>query len=378
MIKEFIGKSYETEQDKKNILKNYDDYEKRKLIYLNEMYKENSLNTLINSWSKYEKHIHKFEELFNKDLMEFNSNEIKGVITNLVSYGTDVKSGVYNFINNYFKWCELRGEVITNPCNVIDRKKIISDNEQVLKKKIQSIDYIEDLLELSDDLNCLYLAFPLLLARYGIVGNKLSYMRKLKWEDIDYENKKVRICDEVNGTFYIPVDDIFLKWIKTMKETTTYDSVRKGDNIVTKDLYDNGYVLKKTTDEGGYIKNDSSVNSRNARFTKLMKEFDKSFKRISYEGLYKARILDFLVKARESGALTTDKMYKIDRIFMPKATKEQLFEKNTRLKRLWSTVGGDKIYTQRESENIPLVDNSIAKELANEYKIDLSTLPEIR
>ena len=63
---------------------------------------------------------------------------------------------------------------------------------------------------------------------------------------------------------------------------------------------------------------------------------------------------------------------------MPKATKEQLFEKNTRLKRLWSTVGGDKIYTQRESENIPLVDNSIAKELANEYKIDLSTLPEIR
>ena len=60
MIKEFIGKSYETEQDKKNILKNYDDYEKRKLIYLNEMYKENSLNTLINSWSKYEKHIHKF------------------------------------------------------------------------------------------------------------------------------------------------------------------------------------------------------------------------------------------------------------------------------------------------------------------------------
>ena len=147
MIKEFIGKSYETEQDKKNILKNYDDYEKRKLIYLNEMYKENSLNTLINSWSKYEKHIHKFEELFNKDLMEFNSNEIKGVITNLVSYGTDVKSGVYNFINNYFKWCELRGEVVTNPCNVIDRKKIISDNEQVLKKKIQSIDYIEDLLE---------------------------------------------------------------------------------------------------------------------------------------------------------------------------------------------------------------------------------------
>lgn len=71
-------------------------------------------------------------------------------------------------------------------------------------------------------------------------------------------------------------------------------------------------------------------------------------------------------------------MYKIDRIFMPKATKEQLFEKNTRLKRLWSTVGGDKIYTQRESENIPLVDNSIAKELANEYNIDLSTLPEIR
>ena len=31
MIKEFIGKSYETEQDKKNILKNYDDYEKKKI-----------------------------------------------------------------------------------------------------------------------------------------------------------------------------------------------------------------------------------------------------------------------------------------------------------------------------------------------------------
>ena len=159
-------------------------------------------------------------------------------------------------------------------------------------------------------------------------------MRKLKWEDIDYENKKVRICDEVNGTFYIPVDDIFLKWIKTMKETTTYDSVRKGDNIVTKDLYDNGYVLKKTTDEGGYIKNDSSVNSRNARFTKLIKEFDKSFKRVSYKGLDKARMLDFLVKARESGALTTDKMYKIDRIFMPKATKEQLFEKEYSFKKI--------------------------------------------
>ena len=108
---------------------------KRKLIYLNEMYKENSLNTLINSWSKYEKHIHDFEKLFNKDLMEFNSNEIKGVITNLVSYGTDVKSGVYNFITNYFKWCIIRGEVIINPCNVIDRKEIISDNEQVLKRK---------------------------------------------------------------------------------------------------------------------------------------------------------------------------------------------------------------------------------------------------
>ena len=75
MIKEFIGKSYETEQDKKNILKNYDDYEKRKLIYLNEMYKEadkcifaSSFNVNLNTVIGYKKGNEKYTFMDDYDM----------------------------------------------------------------------------------------------------------------------------------------------------------------------------------------------------------------------------------------------------------------------------------------------------------------------
>ena len=62
---------------------------------------------------------------------------------------------------------------------------------------------------------------PIIMARYGILGSKLSWIRSLRNEHIDRENYIVHIFDEKEEKIItsLPIDDIFLKWIDKALDT---------------------------------------------------------------------------------------------------------------------------------------------------------------
>lgn len=167
--KYFIGQDYKTNKEKNDILATYDDLQKAKIEFLNNMY--DNENTLKNFCSIYKTHIHSYEELLGKDAMFFK--ELSNVLINKVL-------GLGEFYN--------------------------------LMVNIETRSTIEN-------------AILLLLARYGIIGKTLMEMTSLKWEDIDYEKKRVRIHQSGKAPRYLDVDDRFLGWIDKYKISENYDDV---------------------------------------------------------------------------------------------------------------------------------------------------------
>jgi integrase len=290
MRKYFIGEDYKTIKEKNDILATYDDLQRAKLEFLNDMY--DNENTLKNLWSIYSNHIHFFEEEAGKDAMFFNEVEVDEILANRFRYAQTTKTNIISFINIYKRWGVDRGDISGNSVEAIDRQSAVKDLSKVLINKVWGLGEFYNLMIEMETKSTIDNAIPLLLARYGIVGKELIEMRSLKWEDVDYDKKRVTIHQKNKAPKYLDVDDRFLEWIDKYKNNESYG-----------DVTDFGYVLKKNNKarDDSNKENPATIHSKVYRACK-----DIGIPRIAFGDLLKSRYIDLLLDIRATRKLTTD------------------------------------------------------------------------
>lgn len=258
------------------VIASYDDYQKSKLKFLNECY--SSLKTRIAYWALYNNNLHFDEVNKKKDLKYFSTVELKALIQSAFGMNT-TKSSIGSFLNMYFRWASKRGDISINPYLGIKTSVINKNSKRMLESKLYGQKLFYELCEDMEDNTKLPNIIPFILARYGIAGEKLHYMRYLKWEDIDRNQYLVNIVKreknesgKIEETLIstLPVDSKFIEWIDKAKlytETTEAELMQDRDTVKKKNKVryaDYGYVLKKAVD----AKEEEKVNRFNTIYNR--------------------------------------------------------------------------------------------------------------
>lgn len=308
MTKEFLfGRMYEglTLDEKECIFKNKTSYEINKNTFINNIY--DNEKTMRHSYNAIKKNIIPFEKIKEKDLMYFNSEDLTNLMHSIPTSSVNTKERIYYLINNYLDWCINKNMITINFLNGLDKKELLKVSEKsssysYMSKKML-LKYCEEIL-LQGDLSANEI-LPLILARYGIVGEKLSRMINLKWDDIDRKNMIVYIFEDEN-IINIDIDNDFLDWIDKAYETTEHG----------KYIYiDNGMVLKTRNDyvspkvDVGYI------------YNKTTSVFNLDIMpRTSFKTLEFSYKIDILLKIREDRPLTSFDFRELTMKFKPNAS----------------------------------------------------------
>lgn len=322
-LTEYLNNNKIDEDDKANLLRNttsvlnkFGSFAVNKNTFFAET--ELSIETKQTWWSLWKNNIAYLEKIKNKDLYLFTSRDIVNVIRTFATSSYSRKEALYTFIQQYMSWaCYQRNLIFANPCDVIDKEELLKIESNAVRASIVGLDefysMIEEMLEETSWFN----VAPLVLARYGICGKEFKYMIDLRWDDIDYEKRRVRIEYEKDGEtqeFYLDVDDRFLEAIDKIRKDDSpigSDSNKKGGQV------DNGFVLKSSV----YVENPEAridVNSAYRRMYLAFKEGKKD--RISTNALLKSRRIDWLLERRKERRLKTFDIQECMTRFNPELT----------------------------------------------------------
>ena len=252
--------------------------------------------------------VYPIEKAKNRDLAMFDSGLVRTVIGSMPtnSLGSAYYS-VYNLISMYERWAIRKGYNYTfdNPCDEIDFNDIYYNTGKVKK------DYItkKDIFELYDKATKNSISITaqnlvaLLLIRYGLEGSKWSEVRFLRWEDIDYENKVIRVTDRnadkmtnLNVIKTIEIDDDLIKVLREAKAVQGYETISKsatGDKEQYRVLHDYGYVLKSNRNKTEVL---DSTGVR-GRIKEIFDSADKGF--IKLHTILLSKELEELIKIKE-------------------------------------------------------------------------------
>lgn len=348
------------------ILKSYDDYQLNKLSMLNEKY-ENK-RTKITYFTIYQTNIHDFEIKNRKDVMYFTSKEIEFMLNSFINIYDTTRQNILSFVRLYCEWA-LENRLITkNPCDNIDSNKTKTNSKSFLENKIIGKTDFYNMLEKMEKSTKLPNLIPLLLARYGIIGENLDKMINLKWEDIDMKNKIVYIYNENDKrTIDLPVDDKFIEYIKKAKLYSESPRV-EGKNLVR--YSDFGYVLKKAYNESNVNEEDKTV-----KYATVFNRVNDCCKaigvpRIPFKTLLLSRQLEILLEIRQYGRLQQKDFEYVVKLFNF-SPNFPVVNKAFQLKKRWQELTGDIVVTQRKAtRNLP-EENSLAISVALKQKLDL-------
>lgn len=332
--KYFIGQDYKTIQEKNEILDTYDELQKAKLTFLNDMY--NNPNTLKNLWSIYTNHIHKFEKDLNKDLMFFDEIEVDEILANRFRYAQTTKTNIIQFANVYKRWGVDRGDISGNSVEAINRKTATKDMSKVLINRLWGLGKFYNLLVDIERTTELQNTIPMLLARYGISGKQLIDMRALRWNDIDYEKKQVKIIKDGQLIRILEVDDRFIEWIEKYKESSSS----------SEGTVDYGYVLRKRNKarDSSDMENYNTINSKIYRACEGVE-----IPRIAFGDLIKSRYIDLLLDIRKDRKLTSG-----DFVWVVENFKEDNkgMSGATNLKNFYEALTGDSVIMKSTSGGV--------------------------
>jgi len=231
-----------------------------------------SKSTEITNWNLYMNYIADIENESNKDLYDFGEDEIKKCNEKVTDLSDSILYTFNSFIKFYLKWYsksyhkELK-EFKLKRKNKVDNSWYISKyNFFNLCRKIFEANGIDNVL-------------PLILARYGITGQKMIYARQIKWKDIDFKNKEVIIFNEEEEIIlHISVDSDFLKWMDLAKEIHKKKYIDFNKNIF--------HIIKGKNHE---IVNYDTLNSRIYKACKVI-----NIKRIALYDLESSARMDYL------------------------------------------------------------------------------------
>ncbi|WP_291566822.1 MULTISPECIES: hypothetical protein [unclassified Clostridium] len=347
-----------TKKYKKEINKDYDEkikseldkytlYQINKLKYLNEVYKL-KLNTMNTLWDLYNSNIHYDEVNKNKDIYDFSQYEIETLIKAIPTTSYATKNNVFYFIKQYCEWAVNRGLILENPCVGIDKDVYQTVNVKALQSarvKLEEFQNQMKQLVLKDGFNYIK-AMMVIMPRYGVFGKNGAYASNLMWEDIDKENKEVRIVDQETGELIttLPVDDFFIDWVNKCKEYNGEEDNRKKDgekdNKKQEKYIDNGYVLKQSK----VTKKSKDATVSYAVMTLNINEInDELGTNFTPRNLIKDRKIDLLLELRKIRKLTADDFKAVTKLFDPSSSKTAYFQ----LKKQYEDLTGDEVVNRK-------------------------------
>ncbi|MBY6838755.1 hypothetical protein [Clostridium botulinum] len=304
---EFIGENYvkktisETEKRKEDVLNSYDEFQIRKLNFLNERY--DNYNTKITYWNIYANMLHYYEKNTNTDIMNMEANEIENLINACTYALVSAKKTARTFCIKYKNWAVDKGHILIN---TLTNTSEIQEEKTLLKNRLYSKDAILNIIEKTQEGFNLNFIKPLVLGRMGIIGKQAIYMRNLKWRDIDVEKCEITIHNEDETKFKtIKVD----RWamdtlIKIQKCINSDMNFSKDMDIDSFTIENEQYVLDSGF-EGEMLK----YNSLNNWMRNVATEF--KITRISFAELLFSRQMELLLRRRKCSRLTNDDIQEI-------------------------------------------------------------------
>lgn len=286
------------------------------------------------------------EDVKQKDLCQFDSEEIQELMATIPTASTSRKENIVTFISNYFEYCIEKGLANTNPVQSLNRDLLTRVNSRAIKNKMLSKKQVHEICIKMTGSGHVFQVLPLILARYGVMGDKLNAMINLRWEDIDRKNMKVYIMNRETGEIHseFDIDEIFLYWIDKAKNTDEYKIKKYYKTTKKEEIYkvinfiDYGYVLKVT--DSSYFENSITQDS-DYIYREMIKVASASgIKKPTLNNLIKAEKIERLLKIREDRKLTTEDIYKTVKDFDPNGSRSNY----TTLKRDYESLTKDKVY----------------------------------
>lgn len=356
----FVGKKYKNEQEKQMILNSYDDFQREKLIFLNNLYSNE--NTLLTMWRVYDRYIHIFEFYAKEDLKYFDLRQVKNIFSCLFIYSDDTIRTIYTFVKLYFEYNFGKAEIFYNPMELVDINIYLERTKNSKKNKVYSLDYIYNLVDNTKRYSKFSNVIPLLLIRYGVKGTKMSWLINLKWTDIDFKNKQINIFDRSTGNKItsLPVDN---RLLEVLSQYRSY--------LTDKDILSD-YVL---TSKSGNQVSTTGIHSRNKYLTEDLSKYIDGFRRISTNDLLKSRQIELLLKIRSKRMLSTYDVQRVSEVLNGKIEDQYV----QRLKRLYKAITDEKVLSVYKGE-MALVDENSEKftnNIAKKLNINLNEIPLI-
>ena len=300
--------------------------------------------------------IYDIEKLKNKDLSQFNKEDVIELIQSIPTSHINTLRYVLSVIRGYEVWAIENGlnHSGEDPTQNIKFKEIAIVNVAKLKNNYISYDELFNLWENvrlckmpeCDKITAQNFAL-LLLIRMGLFGKSWSEVLYLEKSDIDFDKKVIHVTNRTADTIAKDIkpeiikdidikDDRILKILAealNVKSYTYEKGVAKSKILFTKYFEDSDFVIKR---EVGYSEITPTI-LRN-RLTVLFKCLEESY--IAPRDLFRCAELDMLLEIKEQSDF--DKLYvndfmRVHKHFEPNATTSGY----TSLKEIYSSITGD-------------------------------------
>ncbi|AQS04003.1 hypothetical protein [Clostridium beijerinckii] len=211
------------------------DFQKHKADWIEKMDRY-ALNTKKVYWSVLNLYVNFVELHKNKDLYEWDKEEIIQIIKNIPSKAPATQRTLYSVVVRYIEWAYKEGiKTGENPCDTINTSELFTIDELILQNSYKALqEFYEFILEL----NCSDVDRAMLtLLRYGV---KIDDVGTVRWEDVDRESKVIKVF-RGDIELKLPIDNLFIMIINQAKACDRY---APGQKMV--EYVDYGYIIKAT------------------------------------------------------------------------------------------------------------------------------------
>ena len=320
-------------------------FEQQKQVYIDQIYSNNKSKMTI--YNLYKSNVLNWEIILDKDLYEFNIQELDSLIGSIPSSSIHIKASVYNFVNQYLDYCISKRLIGINNMNALDRETYTSISQKLASSKLISYEQLWDMVQYMETKTNIQNILPIIFAYYGIGGNDMEYMRNLRLEDLDRENEVAYIRLQGDLKAVLPIDEELYAYCVKACDEADMDSEYVSSSLIIK-------PTKKSIND---------VVPENSIYARIYEAFDSSnIKRIRLNDLAKSRKITLLLEIRKERYLTTLDFQNICLLYNPNASRGI----NDSLRKYYETATGDKVFKANAKKD-ELIDLDIDKHLEKIY-----------
>lgn len=159
----------------------------------------------------------------NKDLCEFNVKEIESVIKSLRYTSVNTVRNAASCIRRYIDWMY----AVKYKLNNLNILNVLGEDwyATLVRKSEKTLFTGEMLEEVCEILPDPQTELIIRLTMLGVAGNKLSELRNLKIQDVDFVENRIRLINDDESVRLIYVDDYILNLIKRAHTALSYISL---------------------------------------------------------------------------------------------------------------------------------------------------------